>query len=81
MYPALPHGVPEAQGVTLLECTASLGAQVERIRMRLRFETQGERLVAAALTARWIDEILAKTERGIKARFTPNGHVCSVIPE
>ena len=35
--------------------------------MRLRFETQGERLVAAALTARWIDEILAETERGIKA--------------
>jgi hypothetical protein len=35
--------------------------------MRLRFETQGERLVAAALTARWIDQILAETERGIKA--------------
>ena len=35
--------------------------------MRLRFETQGERAVAAALTARWIDEILAETERGIKA--------------
>lgn len=35
--------------------------------MRLKFETQGERAVAATLTARWIDEILAETERGIKA--------------
>ena len=35
--------------------------------MRLRFETHGERVVAAALIARWIDEILAETERGIKA--------------
>ena len=44
-------------GVTLLERTS----------MRLRFETQGERAVAAVLIAKWIDEILAETERGIKA--------------